>query len=487
MHRLAIVLGLGLVWCVRMPSAWAVTRVWDGGGADALASTGDNWCNGDSGANEIAAPSSGDDVRFGGATVGSCVPHASKSATWNLNLGGYALNSWTMSATTTAYTGTVTLGIALDVNSALTLASGGLNTSTSNYGITAGSYSQSGGTLTANGSTITIDIGDWSKTGGTFTAGTSTVSLQALGNFTPGAATTYYNVTFGASGQTYTLQSNALSVSNTLTITGMTLNTNGTSNLAVSTTHFTMTGGTFTANASTIIVNGNFTKTGGTFTAGSWLLDFRTAGNVNFNPGGAGTTYYNVQIIKGSGYAVTLQSDLKVSNQLKLNSISSGAIAPGAYTITLTGVGTGTSAPFLTDATTDLTAGTSTIQYTGTSLTTQIDVAALPYYDLAIDTAIGQFNFVAGATTTVSHFMSLRGADATNKLILRSTSAGVQATLTVSGSYSVSYVDVNDINSCSGNSIIAFGSNTIGANASCWSSSQRVPTGPGPGSQPATY
>lgn len=477
--RRSVMIGF-VIWCggVLAPQAGAVTRVWDGGGADNNASTAANWCNGDTGADEATAPTTGDAVRFGGASTGSCVPHATKNCTFNINLGGYDFNSFILVNTGTAYTGTVTLSNSIGITNDLTVASGTF-TMGSGLIVEASTFGQTGGTVTPTANSLFVVRSHWTKTGGTWTGGNGTIQLSGAGNMTPGSGTTYNNITIDTS--TYTLQG-ALSLAGTLTINASGgLNTNATSNYAVTATEIAIAdSGVLTANDSVIQVNGNWTKTGGTFTAGTSLVDFRTAGNVNFNPGGLETTYYDVQIVKGAGNAVTLTGDLKVSNQLILTVASSGALNGSSYRIELTKSGVSPNHPFTVDGAADFTAGTSTVAYTATGTTTLADVT---YYNLEVDKAGVQFNLKAGATTAVSNFLTMRGSPG-SLLVLRSTSAGTWGTFNVTGDFLVSDVDVNDINSCGGNTITGTGL-TIGGNAACWSAGTRVPTGPGPGTPPA--
>jgi hypothetical protein len=456
---------VAIVWLSAAPAVQAATRTWDGGGTPStLASTATNW-SGDT------VPGSGDTVVFDGTSDLNC--------SWDIDLTGYELNSFSVNS---GYDGTITLSNDLPITYGFTLASGTFSTGGNSKSVTAETHSQTGGTLTANNSTLTFYT--YSKTGGTFTVGGSTVRLTGTGNLTPSTANpAFYNLTCYANSGTHTLQT-ALNVSNTLTLSACSINTNSDSNHAVSTLHYVQSAGTFTANDSVLTVNGNFTKTGGTFSAGTSLLDFRTSGNANFNPGGAETTYYDVEIIKGTGNAVTLQGDLTVSHQIILSSASSGALSAGAYTITLTGSGTTGAQPFSTNGSADFTAGTSTVVYTGSSTT---EIAPLNFYNLTIDKASVQFNFLAGSTTSVSNFLFLRGGGTGSRLTLRSTTGGSQATFNSTGSHLAQYVDVNDLTCGGGHITIHAQGSTLGGNlgANCWLADERIPTGPGPGTPPA--
>ncbi len=98
--------------------------------------------------------------------------------------------------------GVWTLGSALNIGSfTLTLTNGTFDTSTSNYAVTAGSFSSSNAntrTINLNGSTITLSV-NWTlttSTNATLNAGTSTINLSASGLTFNGGGLTYYNLSF---------------------------------------------------------------------------------------------------------------------------------------------------------------------------------------------------------------------------------------------------------------------------------------------------
>ena len=136
--------------------------------------------------------------------------------------GPYNVQNWTYynlqfsSASATTYnliaTSTVNGNVTLDANNAL-------DTSASNWGITAGGNMTINGTLTGNGSTITVS-GNWDSSGGTFNYGTSVVNLTGTGSLkTPGVIEVpyFYNLNAAAVGKTTTLQSH-MGASNVLTL-----------------------------------------------------------------------------------------------------------------------------------------------------------------------------------------------------------------------------------------------------------------------------
>ena len=143
---------------------------------------------------------------------------------------------------------TFSLGAALDVNGALTLTSGTLDVSVTNYAISvAGAFNNTGGTFTERSGTVTLD-------------GTSgTHALTEPGSF--------YNLTVNGSGATWN-QSGAVTVTSTLTLTAGTY-AQGTGN-TITTTNFTINGGTFTGSDSIIDLNdGSFNMSLGSFTNSS--------------------------------------------------------------------------------------------------------------------------------------------------------------------------------------------------------------------------
>lgn len=133
-----------------------LSYVWDGGGADALASNPLNW-------DRDAVPSTGDLVMFDATSVKSC--------TWDLAYPAFVAYSLTLA---TGYTGTVTQG---DVD----------------MGIGAGGFLKESGTIVGNWKWI-ICNGPWNSIGGSDTP--YSISLKFTGNstFTEVRATGYNSI-----------------------------------------------------------------------------------------------------------------------------------------------------------------------------------------------------------------------------------------------------------------------------------------------------
>ncbi|HVM46634.1 MAG TPA: Ig-like domain repeat protein, partial [Candidatus Acidoferrum sp.] len=290
--------------------------------------------------------------------------------------------------------GATTMGVALTVTN-LTLASGTLDASTSNYGISiAGSWVNNGGTFTPRTGTVTF-IGNSSAINGT------------------AANQTFYSLTVNkASGQT-------LSVGGSTT----TLTVNGT---------FTETAGNFTAPA-TLDLNGSLTLTAGVFTAPGASGSFTIAGNWANNGGtftaNGGTVTFNgivAQAINGTAtsqafnnltVAMTSGQTLSVSGSttaLTVNNLTetTGNITAPA-TLTLSGslmLSSGT----LTAGTTisiagnwannggTFTPGSGTVTFTGNSASINGTAASQTFNSLAVNKTAGQTLSVGGSTTALT-------------------------------------------------------------------------------------
>ncbi|HET6272650.1 MAG TPA: T9SS type A sorting domain-containing protein [Bacteroidota bacterium] len=230
----------------------------------------------------LTATASGNTINYNGTTLGQTV----KATTYHhlvVNKTGQ----------------TATLGGNTIVNGNLTLSSGTLSTSASNFNLTV--------------------AGNWTNNGGSFTPGTGTVtfnSTTAAQSINGTAASqTFRNITVNKSGQT-------LSVGGSTA----TLTLNGT---------LTLTAGTFSAGtASAINVAGNWTNNGGTFTGGTGTVAFNGAANQVIG-GTASTTFASMTANNSSG--ITINTSATVSATLTM---TSGNIATGSNALTL---GTGTS------------------------------------------------------------------------------------------------------------------------------------------------
>ncbi|MBI4398003.1 MAG: hypothetical protein HY586_02635, partial [Candidatus Omnitrophica bacterium] len=277
--------------------------------------------------------------------------------------------------------GTVQLSVnALEIGNTLTITSGTLNTNS--LGVATVNLTINGGTLTGSSGALSVsnDVaissgtltapsgsfsvgGSWSKTGGTFTSGNNTVTFSALGAETLNAGGTdsgsdFFNLTILAV-SSLQLTTNALAVTNTLTMSSGTFNTNG---LDVTTADLTISGGTFTGSSGALDVNDNVNLSGGTLTAPSGAFTVaddwvRTGGT--FTPGtgtvtfdnslltstiSGSTTFYNfttttagktIEFTAGTTQTVTNGLTLTGSsgNNIVLQSTASGT----AWNLTMTG------------------------------------------------------------------------------------------------------------------------------------------------------
>ena len=104
------------------------------------------------------------------------------------------------------------------------------------------------------------------------------------------------------------------------------------------------------------------------------------------------------------------------------------------------------------------------VTFDGDGVMPQTIAGDTTFYDFTKTTAAAQtMNFTAGSTTTVSNSLTFAGA-AGQILSLRSTSAPTQWNLNASATQSVSYVDVQDSNASSGNTVVATHSVNSGNN-----------------------
>jgi hypothetical protein len=139
-------------------------------------------------------------------------------------------------------TGLQMLDANLDVNGDLTLNSGELDVSSSNYTITvAGAFDNNGALFNPRTSTVTLD--------GT----TGSHELQSGGQ-------SFNNLTVSGSGGTWTLQDD-LDVNGTFSQSNGTLNTNSTDNWTIHANDFDQTAGTFTPNTSTVVIDSSSNQT----------------------------------------------------------------------------------------------------------------------------------------------------------------------------------------------------------------------------------
>jgi hypothetical protein len=153
------------------PTAFALTRTWDGGGADSLWSTAGNW-TGD------AVPGAGDIAVFDSTSAKNAqMPTAVTVNSLRIGEG---------------YGGTVTQsgGILLTIGTGSFVVGGGTFRGGTGATVVNGSFTQTGGTFTAPASRLQV-LRDFTRTGGTYSANHGMVLLTPTNSrtFTPGGAT----------------------------------------------------------------------------------------------------------------------------------------------------------------------------------------------------------------------------------------------------------------------------------------------------------
>jgi len=291
----------------------------------------------------------------------------------------------------------------------------------------------------------------------------------------------------------------SLTTSGSFEIAGGTFTTNG-GLLEVGS--YNQTGGIFNAGGSTVTCNGNFSVTVGTFNAGASVLVLdATDGDASFT--GDGYTFNNV-IFQSTGTVVrtwTLGAGtITFNGDFQLKAQGSGGLTVTAITnnpdltilgsVDYTGTGTGTESVSMGNGTwtvggnIDFSGGTvdastSTFVLNGTSTQTltmdgnnlnilQITNSSSGVYfadNLTLSTFTAtagntELYFCGGSTFTFTN-IELDGQSVSSRIVLRSTSTGTAWYLTVTGTQSVSYVDVEDSDASGGNTILAIDGTSI--------------------------
>lgn len=382
---------------------------------------------------------------------------------------------------------------AMTLNNNLKPTAGTLDTTGSNYAISAGRLDiGASGIFTANDSVITLTATSGTlftkATAGTFNYGTSEVHLA--GDATTITATSNQAITFYdlyvdptiTAGSAYTFGSGALTINNNFNInptaasafaltvnmgaaitvsgsTTITKTTSATSSLVTTASNYALTTGTLvinsggtlnSASSSSVITLSSttgtlFTNSSGTFTPGSSTVTVSSAsGTPTFSSGLSATTLNNVTF-SGAG-TIALGEALNASGTLTL---SGSTLTPGSQTITLSGTGTvfnNTSGTF--------TAGTSLIKLTNNSASLKTFAGGSGTYnnfwfapstgtgsleirgsntfaDFKDDGTIGHsILFGTGTTQTVTTF-TVSGSGSGNKIIINSSdNAGGTSTST---------------------------------------------------------
>ncbi|TPW14874.1 MAG: Uncharacterized protein FD130_1294, partial [Halothiobacillaceae bacterium] len=320
----------------------------------------------------------------------------SGAATQITTLTYYNLQLSPSSATTYSLTGSLSSSNAL--GGSFTLDNNAtLDTTASNYALTAVNITLNGGsTYLAGASTLTAS-GNFNNSG-TFTAGTSTVLLNGAANqtLTTGGAA-FYNLTFnnsGASGSDNLIVSGALDINGALTITD--------GDLDIATNNPTVN----TAGNVTISFNGTVDVTSRT---AIWTFDGATTFN-NVSFGGVMQSIQDV-VVSGTLAIPGLGIQVKSMNVTAPGTLNLGN---GAYKLVIYGTGT----PFVMNGTL-LLPRVSIVEYTGTGSATNI--ANVPYNILWL---------TPSAPTTYS----LLGHQTGGSALTGSLTIGSNATLDATGS-----------------------------------------------------
>ncbi len=242
---------------------------------------------------------------------------------------------------TIALSGTATLGSAIDINGALTISTGTLDVSGSNYGITCAGNFVNNSAFTYNAGTVTFDgtstlsgsatttfydiiltgtltghstnfnvARNWTNTAGTFTHNSGTVTFNGTTTLTSGgngATKKFYNLVLN--GTSVTLAGN-IDIDNDFTLTSGTWSTSG-SNYSINLGgDFIRNGGTFTINSSTTTLDG----------AGTQKIHVTSDGGTT--PYDADITFYNIIVdaTDAIGYYKSSTSRYFYINDLTINS-----------------------------------------------------------------------------------------------------------------------------------------------------------------------
>ncbi|MDI6734245.1 MAG: hypothetical protein QMD50_01985 [Patescibacteria group bacterium] len=389
--------------------------------------------------------------------------------------------------------------------SSLTFGSGGTASTTANG---AGGVTVSSVLTIGSGSTLNGGAKTWTLSGtgtpfvatGAFTAGTSKIVYAGTTTATNVAGTTYYNIDIGSSTATTTFTlAGDTTVSNVMTI--ITSTGTNTLNGSTRTLIFSGTGIPFIINERPIA---------SAFSASNSTVRYTGGGSTT----NAAATYYNLEIKSTSG-THTLESPgtFAINNNLVIgNGTNSATIDASGPDLTVTGATTiasnatfiapGTSGSFSTSGNYSnsgtFTAGSGTVTLVGSSLQTlsgsmtgasafniltitnnsgsdpQTDPSIILSNPITattstITTALVKVRFPASQTSTLTNINWQGGPTTSTPVYLRSSSAGNQWGLAVTGSQTVQYVDAKDSNACSGNNINANNATTIDSgNNSCW-------------------
>lgn len=400
-------------------SARAVTKIWDGGGADNSASTAANWDN-------DTLPSPGDDIVFDATSTKNC--------TWDLTGGTYTpVNNVSLNS---GYTGTVTLAQNTEFSGTLTVSSGTFDGA--GYALNVAEVNISGGTFqntrpqgnpqitlssgTWNQGDYSVELGRFYQTGGTFNGPTSGTYQFYLHESDPGPD----SFTFHRTGGTW--NSNSL---HTISFYGESINCTILSGGAVLPIVRVTTGvglsnpptlkpgddlnikalgvgnvdqsGIFDASGTSYNItcrDNLWIYTGSDFIKGSGTVTFTNSedGSSTWLDGDGDNDIGRVVISAGTT-SLNTGSDAGPGVKCTSLTVKSGAtFSAQDRQLIISGSGTGTNKPFLVETGATFNRNTSSLIFSGTGTS---DVEAVNYYKLYFDNGtfnlsgdIGIFNYL---------------------------------------------------------------------------------------------
>ncbi len=376
----------------------------------------------------------------------SLTPTITTGRTYTFGSGALTINNnFTVNPTSSgANTLTVNMGANITVTATTTIqrttsALATLSTTGSNYALSTGKIDiQASGTLTANASTITLTSTSSTlftlNASGTFTAGTSTVIMNpdAAVTLTSGAIT-FYNLTLSPSlgaARTYTLGASATTISNNFDINPgggtflLTVNM-GSGGLNVTGTVTVEATSTATSKLSTVagyLVQIGYLNITAAGTVDATSSTFRINGSTGTLFTRAGTfTEGTSQIVVGTGTSATFLSAATTLHSLYIDSsggvINAGAnittdnvagngieVATGSFNTEGRTITPGTSGSLLVDAGATLCLGgtTSATNTTCDSGATQTSAVAMPAFNTFTFNATSTIRYLYDAAETVS-------------------------------------------------------------------------------------